>query len=243
MKLISMKLCPYVQQVRMLLEFKQASYDVEHIEANHRPQWLMDASPDGGEVPALVTDAGDVLFQSDSIVEYLDEVLEEPLLPSDPLKRAKDKAWARLASDNYLTQCATQRSPDEATLNERLEDLNPIFSAMEKQVTTGPYFHEKTLSMVDLSWLPLLHRTALIEQHAGYDFLAEYPKLEQWREALLSTSLANQSVPDEFEEIFTDFYLNEETYLGRLTPSVRTRPNKVILPRSQTQCSAHRMTF
>jgi glutathione S-transferase len=58
MKLISMKICPYVQQVRVLLEAKKVKYDVEHIESDRRPEWLLDASPAGGEVPALVTDDG-----------------------------------------------------------------------------------------------------------------------------------------------------------------------------------------
>ena len=222
MKLISMRICPYVQQVRLLLEAKKAQYEVEHIDASNRPQWLMEASPDGGEVPVLITDDGEAIFQSDSIVEYIDEVVGKPLFKGSALEKAKDKAWSRLASDNYLTQCSTQRSPDEATLNERMEDLTPIFTSMELQLEGSHYFHGSQLSMVDLSWLPLLHRTTLIEGHSGYDFLAEYPKLKQWRQALLATGLAKTSVPQEFEEIFIEFYLNDETYLGRLAPSVGT---------------------
>lgn len=63
MKVISLKIFPYVQQVRVLLEAKGVQYDVEHIESERRPQWLMEASPDGGEVPALITDGGETLFQ------------------------------------------------------------------------------------------------------------------------------------------------------------------------------------
>ena len=216
MKLISMRICPYVQQVRMMLEAKKAKYDVEHIDMGNRPPWLMKVSPDGGEVPVLITDEGEAIFQSDTIVEYLDEVLGEPLLTGNPLQKAQDRAWARLASDNYLNQCSTQRSPDESTLNERMEDLTPIFTAMEEQLKEGPYFHGTKLSIVDLSWLPLLHRSALIEQHSGYDFLASYPKLKKWRAALLDTGLAEKSVPQEFDAVFTDFYLSEETFLGQL---------------------------
>ncbi|NKB67482.1 MAG: glutathione S-transferase family protein [Candidatus Latescibacteria bacterium] len=216
MKVISMRLCPYVQQVRAVLEAKKVRYDVEHIEAENRPQWLLEASPDGGEVPLLINDGGEALFQSDAIVEYLDEVLGDPLLMGDPLSRAKDKAWGRLASDNYLVQCSTQRSPDEATLRERLEDLTPIFKYTELNLQQGPYFHGVDLSMVDLSWLPLLHRTGLIAKYAGYDFLTAYPKLKDWRNALSDTGPEEGSVPENFDAIFTDFYLSEETYLGRL---------------------------
>lgn len=217
MKVISMKICPYVQQVRAVLEAKNLPYEVEHIDTSRdRPEWLMEASPDGGEVPLLITDEGDKLFQSDSIVEYLDEISASPLVTGTPLEKAQIRAWGRLAADNYLTQCSTQRSPDEETLKERMEDLTPIFKYTNLQLKDGPYFQGSSLGMVDLSWLPLLHRTALIKKHSGYDFLKDYSKLKDWREAVLATGLQIGSVPEDFEEIFTGFYLNEETYLGRL---------------------------
>lgn len=214
-----MKICPYVQQVRALLEYLGFEYDVEHIDSGNRPQWLMEASPDGGEVPVLVLDSGEALFQSDSIVEYLDEIASEPLVKGNPLLKARDKAWSRLAADNYLTQCATQRSSDQKTLNERMEDLTPLFQAVENKMGSGPYFNGPEICMVDLSWLPVIHRSGLIQTHSGYDFLASYPKLRKWRHALLDTGLHHRSVPSDFEEIFTGFYLSEETYLGRLRRS------------------------
>ena len=126
MKVISLKICPYVQQVRILLEAKKIKYEVEDIDPVNRPQWLMEASPDNGEVPVLVTDDGAILFQSDAIMEYVDEVFGRPLLKGSSLMKARDRSWGYLASDNYLVQCSTQRSPDEATLKERLEELTPI---------------------------------------------------------------------------------------------------------------------
>jgi glutathione S-transferase len=216
MKIISLKICPYVQQVRLLLEAKKVKYEVEEIDPTNRPQWLMEASPDSGEVPVLVTDEGEILFQSDAIMEYVDEVFGDPLLKGGSLMKARDRAWGYLASDNYLVQCSTQRSPDEATLNERLKELTPIFDQTERHLKEQPYFHGEELSLVDINWFPLLHRAALIYKHSGYDFLERYPKLKKWQKALMKTGLAKTSVPKDFEEIFIGFYLNEGTYLGRL---------------------------
>ena len=48
-------------------------------------------------VPALVAPAGDVLIQSLAIIEYLDETHPEPpLLPKDPIARAKVRALAQI---------------------------------------------------------------------------------------------------------------------------------------------------
>lgn len=47
----------------------------------------METSPDGGEVPLPITDEGELIFQSDAIVEYIHEVVGEPLLKGRALAR------------------------------------------------------------------------------------------------------------------------------------------------------------
>ena len=48
-------------------------------------------------VPALQLDSGDVLIQSLAIIEYLDEIHPQPpLLPRDPIARAKVRALAQV---------------------------------------------------------------------------------------------------------------------------------------------------
>jgi maleylpyruvate isomerase len=59
-----------------------------------------------GLVPALQDDAGETLTQSLAIIEWLDEIHPEPpLLPTDPLRRAKVRAFAMaLACDTHPVQ-------------------------------------------------------------------------------------------------------------------------------------------
>lgn len=59
-----------------------------------------------GLVPALVDDAGDILTQSLAIIEWLDEVWPQPpLLPADPLARARVRAFAQaIACDIHPVQ-------------------------------------------------------------------------------------------------------------------------------------------
>ena len=85
----------------------------------------------------------------------------------------------------------------------------------ERAENFGPYFKGGTISNVDMAWLPLLHRAAIIEQHTCYDFLARFPRVKAWQKALLETGLAEKSVAGDFEDAFTGFYLSEETYLGK----------------------------
>ena len=127
-------------------------------------------------------------------------------------------AQPSIADEDSAKTSQVSADEDSAQISQmpEVEKLTPIFVQTERHLKERPYFHGKELSLVDVNWLPLLHRANLIYKHSGYDFLEMYPKLKRWQEALMNTGLAEASVPKDFEEIFIGFYLNEGTYLGRL---------------------------
>ena len=175
-KVISFKICPFVQRVTALLEKKNIPYQVEFIELSNKPQWFLELSPTG-QVPVLITDAGLALFESDAIVEYLDEAYPAIETGLSPEQRAIDRAWSYQASKHYLVQCSAQRSPDAHSLSERAMKLDKAFEKAENALTDGPFFKGTGFSNVDIAWLPLLHRAYIIEKHSCYDFLKNFPKV------------------------------------------------------------------
>lgn len=215
MKVVSFKICPFVQRVTALLEAKGVPYDIEYIDLSDKPDWFLAASPNA-QVPILFTDDRRVLFESDAIAEFVDEVTGLPLHPRDPVEKAQVRAWAHLASKNYLVQCGAQRSPDAPTLLERAGKLGTAFGKVEPQLGESPFAAGDSPGMIDIAWLPLLHRASIIEAHSGYDFLADFPRVAAWQAAILGTGLAERSVSEDFEERFAAFYLAETTFLGRL---------------------------
>ncbi|MBK6007504.1 maleylacetoacetate isomerase [Ramlibacter ginsenosidimutans] len=86
-------------RVRIALELKGLAYDylpVHLVKGEHKSERYAAVSP-SGLVPALETDSGEVIGQSMAIIEYLDETHPEPpLLPKDPLGRARVRALAQL---------------------------------------------------------------------------------------------------------------------------------------------------
>lgn len=120
-------------------------------------------------------------------------------------------------------QCSAQRSADTQILEERSGRLAQAFAKIEKELGDGPFFNGTTLSDIDIAWLPLLHRAYIIQTHTGYDFLVGFSKVKVWQGAILNTGLAEKSVPDDFEQRFTDFYLSENTYLGSGTTSTNNQ--------------------
>ena len=213
-KIVSFKICPFVQRITAMLAARNIDHGVEYISLRDKPQWFLDISPNG-QVPVMITESGDALFESDAISEYIDEVygpLEQDLSPE---RRAFNRAWSYQASKHYLVQCSTMQSADRDTLASREEKLGKSFARAEAQLgDKGPFFNGKTMGNVDMAWLPLLHRADIIERRSGHDFLACYPKVKRWQKALMETGLAEKAVSEDFEEAFSNFYLSDRTYLG-----------------------------
>lgn len=212
-KVVSFKICPFVQRITALLAAKDIPHELEYISLSDKPQWFLDISPNG-QVPILIAENGTALFESDAIAEYIDEVFSPLEADISPERRALDRAWSYLAVKNYLLQCSTQRSPDKKILAEREAKLGTAFAKVEKVLGEGRHFRGDSLGNVDIAWLPLLHRASIIESHAGYDFLADFPKVKAWQSALMKTGIPEKSVAEDFEDIFIGFYLSEKTYLG-----------------------------
>jgi len=218
LKIVSFKICPFVQRAIAVLELKQAAYEVEYISLRDKPDWFLQASPHG-KVPILMSDQG-VLFESGPITEFVDETCGDSRLhPSDPFERARDRAWIELAAGNYLVQCRTQRSPDAAQLETNRAELADAFGKIEAVVGEGPYFHADRLSLVDTAWFVLLHRAHIVEECSGVDFLNAFPRTKKWQQELLNVEALSNSAPEGFIEEFLNFYLHEGTYLGSLMMS------------------------
>ncbi|WP_415902319.1 glutathione S-transferase family protein [Neptuniibacter sp. QD29_5] len=231
LKVVSFKICPFVQRVTALLEAKQIPYEIEYIRLKEKPEWFLEVSPHG-QVPLVITDSGQALFESEALIEYIEEVY--PTLNSDRSaeEKAIDRAWSYLASKLYLVQCSAQRSPDKNTLEQRSESLNKAFAKIEKALENQSFFNSSTIGLVDIAWLPLLHRANIIYRCSGYDFLDGYPKMKQWQQNLLATSIAEQSVAEDFDSRFCDFYLSNETYLGQTCSANKSSSNSACVSQS-----------
>lgn len=214
MKIVSFKICPFVQRVTSLLEAKGVAYDLEFISLSNKPQWFLDISPNA-QVPLLINDEGEALFESDAIVEYIEEAYP-PLRPNlTPVEKARERAWSYLATKHYLTQCGAQRSADQDVLTERSQKLNKAFDTIEAQLSDTKFFAGDEIGMVDVAWLVLLHRACIIEQKSGHDFLGGRPKLKAWQTNIMQSGLPAKSVTPDFVGDFSDFYLSDQTFLGR----------------------------
>jgi maleylacetoacetate isomerase len=115
-------------------------------------------------VPALATEAGDVLIQSIAIIEYLDETHPEPpLLPKDPLARAKVRALAELiACDIHPLNNTSPLRYLKRTMGQEQAAIDAWyhhwvitgFEALEQLVTPGPYACGAAVTVADICLVP-----------------------------------------------------------------------------------------
>ncbi|MCG4454887.1 maleylacetoacetate isomerase [Pseudomonas sp. MMS21-TM103] len=88
-------------RVRIALGLKGLDYNAVPVNllsngGEHRQPAYRELNPQG-RVPALRTDAGDIVIQSPAIIEYLEERYPQyPLLPNNPFERAKQRSVAAL---------------------------------------------------------------------------------------------------------------------------------------------------
>jgi maleylpyruvate isomerase len=118
-------------------------------------------------VPALRLDSGDVLTQSSAIIEYLDEVHPQPpLLPRDPIERAKVRALAQLiACDIHplnnvgpLRYLKNQLGQDQAHIDAWYHHwILDGFEALETLIRPGPYSFGAAVTLADVFLVPQVY--------------------------------------------------------------------------------------
>src|SRR5829696_398107 len=96
LKLVSHKLCPYVQRAVIALNEKGVPFERIDIDLDNKPDWFLKVSPLGKTPVLLVGDTA--IFESAVILEYLEETQPNALHPADPLARAEHRAWIEFGS-------------------------------------------------------------------------------------------------------------------------------------------------
>ncbi len=97
MKLIGSNASPYVRKVRVVMAEKRLDYQFAQ-EDVWAPDTTIASSNPLGKVPCLVMEAGEAMFDSRVIVEYLDTLSPVgKLIPQQGRERAEVKTWEALA--------------------------------------------------------------------------------------------------------------------------------------------------
>ena len=203
LRLISFKLCPYVQRSVIALELKKQSYEIKYIDLSNKPEWFLKISP-LGKVPVLQVD-DEVIFESSVINEYLDETLPPQLHPMDPLSRARHRAWIAFAGEllGHQFRLSTAQSDENAKAAEA--QLADGVRRIGTEVIDGPYFGGKEPTLVDAAVAPLFVRQDILERRFNVPPIEGSESMQAWRDALIALNAVKRSVVEDFEQRYVDF--------------------------------------
>ena len=140
-----------------------------------------------GKVPALIDD-GIIVHDSTIINEYLEDTrAQHPLLPRDPVKRARARAFEDYA-DAYLMPSLFKifwqmRKPEEEREREKIaegeREARDHFAYLDRELKDREYFAGE-FSLADISFIPPLANL----ERAGFPIPGDFPNLKAWWERM-----------------------------------------------------------
>ena len=171
-------------KVRLLL--KQLAIPFRRVEldimagATRTPEFL--AKNPNGRIPALQTEAGEILAESNAILFYLADGTR--LLPTEPLARARVLQWMFFEQYSHEPYIATSRfmlmhGAPSAETRARLAEKRPgglaALGVMEGHLKDQAYFVGARYTIADIALYAYTH----VAEEGEFD-LAPYPAIGAW---------------------------------------------------------------
>jgi glutathione S-transferase len=214
LKLISHKLCPYVQRAVIALTEKGVAFERIDIDLANKPDWFLAISP-LGRTPVLLV--GDVpIFESAVILEYIEETEPKPLHPRDALSRAEHRGWIEYGSAVLNDIASLYAAPDEAAFKTKATQLEQRFARLETRVAAMPWFDGESFSLVDAVFGPVFRYFDVFDIIGDFGILAGKPKLARWRKSLAERPSVQAAVGADYPALLRDFLQRRNSWMSRL---------------------------
>ncbi|WP_296446104.1 glutathione S-transferase C-terminal domain-containing protein [Rhodoferax sp. UBA5149] len=203
MKLIGSSTSPYVRKVRVVMAEKKLDF-VFVTEDVWAAQTTIAESNPLGKVPCLIMEAGEALFDSRVIVEYLDTLSPVgKLIPSVGRERAEIKTWEALA-DGLLDASIlarleatwggrTEAQRSQAWIDRQLGKVQASLKAMSQGLGEKPFCAGIHLSLADIAVGCALGY--LDFRFAQIDWRTEYPNLLKLHDKLMQRPSFSDTLP------------------------------------------------
>ena len=225
--LVSFDLCPFVQRSAITLQHKGLAHETRYIDLFDKPEWFLAISP-FGKVPLLVVEEDGeqtVLFESAVINEYLDEVSDEAglgrLHPSDPLTRGLHRAWIEYGSALLMAGYQLSMAKDDEALQTHLAATRTALARFEAGLGDGPFFADKTLSLIDTALAPALQRLLWLEAlWPELGIFSDTPKVHAWGKHLVGLAAVKKSTVPDIHDRFVAYLQGKGSPTRDVAPSL-----------------------
>jgi glutathione S-transferase len=213
LKLISHKLCPYVQRAVIALTEKGVAFERIDVDLANKPDWFLEISPLGRTPVLLVGDRA--IFESAVILEYLEETQPKPLHPADALVRAEHRAFIEFGSAVLNDIAGLYSASDEPAFKARAAQLEAKFARLEARVA-GPWFDGEKFSLVDAVFGPVFRYFDAFDEIGDFGILTDKPRLARWRANLAARPSVKSAVGANYPALLRDFIERRHSHLSQL---------------------------
>ena len=213
LKLISHKLCPYVQRAVIALNEKGVPFERIDIDLANKPDWFLKISP-LGKTPVLLV-GEHAIFESAVILEYLEETQPNPIHPGNALRRADHRAFIEYGSAILNDIAGLYSAPDQAAFEAKAAQLEQRFARLEARVI-GPWVDGEKFSLVDAVFGPVFRYFDVFDGIGDFGILAGKPKLQRWRESLAARPSVKSAVGANYPVLLRDFIERRRSHLSQL---------------------------
>ncbi len=218
LKLISHKLCPYVQRAVIALTEKGVPFERIDVDLANKPDWFLKISPLGKTPVLQVGEAA--IFESAVILEYLEETEPKPLHPADPLRRAEHRGWIEFGSAVLNDIAGLYSAPDEASFKAKAAQLEARFARLEARVAASPWFDGEAFSLVDAVFGPVFRYFDVFDGIGDFGILSQKPKLARWRASLASRPSVRTAVSSDYPALLRDFLKRRNSWISQLQAQI-----------------------
>lgn len=218
--LISHVLCPYVQRAVISLTEKNIAFERIDIDLANKPDWFQKISP-LGKTPVL--QIGEiVIFESNVILEYLEDTLVHPLHPSDALERAQHRSLIEFGSSILADIAGLYMASNQELFADKKANIIKKLSWLESQKNNSPWYGGDEFNLVDAVYGPVFRYFDTFEILEGMRFFKGLPKLSIWRNNLSKRASIQQAVSTDYPERLRMFIIKKNSHLSKLMQAAST---------------------
>ncbi|XP_076932350.1 glutathione transferase GST 23-like [Bidens hawaiensis] len=203
---------PFVKRIVWALNLKNIEHEVIYEDLANKSPELLKYNPIHKKVPVLVHNEIPIC-ESLVILEYIDETWKNtcPLLPKDPLDRAKERFWARYGDEEVLPSFFGYVMKKGKDQEEAKEAILAHLKRIEQLLSKKKFLSGESFGFLDIAFGWLAENSRPLEVVAGLKLLDEdsFPNLCAWKDRFLEIPAIKESWPDQ-ETLIAKFQENRE---------------------------------
>ena len=163
LRLYNHPLCPFAERARLAFLAKDIKHQIVNVELNGKPDWFVET---GGVVPVLETTEGELIPESDVVVQYALDTSDRgiKLLPDDPVEAAKIRIYTKRRDADFL------KAMYKVTIlgdKEEEENLRKKLELFEEDLSKNDDEHPYLMRRSEVSYADIILSPVLVRSYFG----------------------------------------------------------------------------